>query len=242
MWKDSGMTDAEKVALAKADLEIELETSEETIDLPTSGLFETTITWASSDEDIIDPVTGIVAKVESDTLVILTATIKLNDIEDTKLFDVIVVAEGEVIPETIIETFDDQANTSNSYSEGSFTGINSQEWDYTNTRWDRKINNSTGWMTQTGYLQTTLTSGLSKISFDYVRDYTGTKARGFVVEVSTDGGTNWETIDTITVDPTSDVVQTYSKDELTYKGTVVLRITGTGNQKLLDNLSYTSNP
>jgi hypothetical protein len=250
MWKDSGMTDAEKVALAKADLEIELETSEETIDLPTSGLFDTAITWDSSDVDIIDPVTGIVAKVESDTLVILTATIKLNDAEDTKLFEVLVVAEGEVVePESYIETFDAATNlpTGSNYGEGTFTGVENITWSYHGQAAGEYEIDGNGFLLRRAsdsYLEATFPNGIKSLSFDYRKAYTGGTARQLEVLINGEVKTTSESFGSGSGEDAT-VYNLTVEVNVEESVTVRIKLTGTADTNrhaVIDNFTWTTNP
>jgi len=98
-------TDAEKVALDKNALTLP-STTEENLTLPTSGENGTTISWSSSDEDVI-ALDGFVIRQSEDVEVTLTATIKLNDVTDTKEFTVTVIAEKAPIEAVIYELVTD---------------------------------------------------------------------------------------------------------------------------------------
>ena len=98
-------TDAEKVALDKNALTLP-STTEENLTLPTSGANGTTISWSSSDEDVI-ALDGFVIRQAEDVEVTLTATIKLNDVTDTKEFTITVVAEKAPIEAVIYELVTD---------------------------------------------------------------------------------------------------------------------------------------
>ena len=81
-------------------------TTEENLTLPTSGANGTTISWSSSDEDVI-ALDGFVIRQAEDVEVTLTATIKLNDVTDTKEFTITVVAEKAPIEAVIYELVTD---------------------------------------------------------------------------------------------------------------------------------------
>ncbi len=94
-------SDADKVAADKAALTISGDLNHVTDDLvlPTSGENGTTITWESSNTDIITDDGIVTPSTEGDATVILTATITLNDASDTKEFTVIVTeSTGPMCP------------------------------------------------------------------------------------------------------------------------------------------------
>ena len=82
-------TDAEKLAIAKENLKLDSTTVMSNITLPTSGDFDTEISWSSSDDGILD-FEGYVERPAEDTVITLTATITLGDEVDTKEFQVTV--------------------------------------------------------------------------------------------------------------------------------------------------------
>lgn len=88
-------TDADKVAKDKAALTIENENAltevGQQITLSSVGTyFESAITWASSNEAVLDNTGKVVALPAAETVVTLTATITLNEVTDTKAFEVTV--------------------------------------------------------------------------------------------------------------------------------------------------------
>ena len=88
-------TDADKVAKDKAALTIENENAltevGQQITLPSVGTyFELAITWASNNEAVLDNTGKVVALPAAETVVTLTATITLNEVTDTKAFEVTV--------------------------------------------------------------------------------------------------------------------------------------------------------
>lgn len=98
-----GNSDQKSVDAVKEGLNIQLSTGDTQasvtgkITLPTTfDKFEGTITWASDKTSVVS-VTGDVVRPDSDTAVKLTATIKLNDVTETKDFNVTVKAK-EVTP------------------------------------------------------------------------------------------------------------------------------------------------
>lgn len=122
-------TDAEKVAEIKAGLELATTTTATDFNLPTTDVEGATITWASNHAEII-AFEGNVAKVTApaaETVVTLTATIKLNEATATKTFDVTVTV---TIPEfnvtinqpenggTLAVTINDEAFTGGKVQQG----------------------------------------------------------------------------------------------------------------------------
>jgi hypothetical protein len=105
--EEGGITDAEAVAADKAALTWEsirgenIEQNEVMFNLatlPTSGVNDTTITWASSDPATVSAA-GEVTHPDSidNKLVTLTATITKGDESDTVVFALTVIGDGEVI-------------------------------------------------------------------------------------------------------------------------------------------------
>ena len=98
-------TDAEKVEADKNALTLPSST-EENLTLPKDGSNGTTISWSSSNEDVI-ALDGFVIRQAEDVEVTLTATIKLNDATATKEFTVTVIAEKAPIEAVIYELVTD---------------------------------------------------------------------------------------------------------------------------------------
>lgn len=122
-------TDAEKVAEAKAALDLETKTTGVSFTLPTTGINGTTITWTSNNEAVIaiNGENAVVTAPAAETVVTLTATIKLNEATATKTFDVTVTV---TIPEfnvtinqpenggTLAVTINDEAFTGGKVQQG----------------------------------------------------------------------------------------------------------------------------
>ncbi|SKC39461.1 Internalin-A precursor [Acholeplasma oculi] len=140
------------------------------------------------------------------------------------------IQEG-VSSSNITETFEGLTISSSSYTNGNFTGINAQVWNYTASRGDQTLYGK-ALTTETGVLSTTFTNGLTFLSFDYVRAFTGTKARSFDIYIN---GIKFETIN---VDPNSNTVTTFTSGELAFTGNVLLEIRGFGTQKKIDNIVW----
>lgn len=88
------------------------------IELPLTGDYDTTITWASNNESVITSA-GKVTRGTSDATVTLTATIKLGTLTKTKSFEVVVPKEVEEGEEGVLATFEFGANGEASHSDGS---------------------------------------------------------------------------------------------------------------------------
>lgn len=91
-------SDADKVAEAKEALELAVTTTAVSFTLPITGANGAVITWESSNTDVIaiNGEDAVVTAPAADTLVKLTATIKIGEAQDTKEFDVTITA---TIPE-----------------------------------------------------------------------------------------------------------------------------------------------
>lgn len=91
-------SDAEKVAEAKAALTLDVTSTGVSFKLPLVGENGATISWTSSNTDVItiNGENAVVTAPAADTPVTLTATIKIGDAQDTKEFPVTVTAS---IPE-----------------------------------------------------------------------------------------------------------------------------------------------
>lgn len=91
---DLNVTDEIKVELAKNDLNVN-STVLSDIDLPTSGLFETSIVWTSNNEAVISTEGVVVRPTDADVTVILTATVSSNGVSDVISFEVVVKVLSE---------------------------------------------------------------------------------------------------------------------------------------------------
>ncbi len=121
-----------------------------------------------------------------------------------------------------------------SYLDRSWTGTNGVTWTAIAARTDQTITGkaicwNVGRVTSPTYL-----NGIGTLSFDYVRAFTGTKARTLQVWVN-----GAQVGSDITVNPNSDVVQNYS-NAINISGNVVVEIRSTlDNQVKIDNISWT---
>lgn len=127
-------------------------------------------------------------------------------------------------------------NNSGSYQSRSWIGTDVVTWTATQARTDqtltgkaiciRKDNMNIGDVTSPSYA-----NGMGTLSFKYVRAFTGASARSIAVNV------NNTLIDTITVNPNSDTVKTYTKT-INISGNVVLKLEAGGAQVKIDDISW----
>ncbi len=100
------VNDAMRVAQAKAALTIDVTSTGADFTLPTTGINGTTVTWTSSNTAVVSIEGGNATvnntTITEDTVVTLTATIKLNDATDTKTFDVTITKEIKNYTVTIV--------------------------------------------------------------------------------------------------------------------------------------------
>ncbi len=90
------MSAEDRVAGAVEELSIS-NTVINALTLPVNGANETTITWASSDEDTLDANGAVVLRDVEDSTVTLTATISYEDVSETKEFEVTVLGENTIV-------------------------------------------------------------------------------------------------------------------------------------------------
>ena len=122
--KFTEMSVAEKLEAAKNEVEIGYSGSDtstnvtDNVTLPTSGLYGSTISWSSNDTNVINN-DGVVTQQETDVEVTLTATILLNEIQDTKVFTLTVKSiNPEPIEHIVVYTFTSKSWTANSSIDG----------------------------------------------------------------------------------------------------------------------------
>lgn len=100
------VNDAMRVERAKAALTIDVTSTGANFTLPTTGINGTTITWTSSNTAVVSIEGGNATvnntTITEDTVVTLTATIKLNATTDTKTFDVTITKEIKNYTVTIV--------------------------------------------------------------------------------------------------------------------------------------------
>lgn len=100
------VNDAVRVERAKAALTLDVTSTGANFTLPTTGINGTTITWTSSNTAVVSIEGGNATvnntTITEDTVVTLTATIKLNATTDTKTFDVTITKEIKNYTVTIV--------------------------------------------------------------------------------------------------------------------------------------------
>lgn len=106
--KELDLTDEEYVLLAKEDLDIgytigdSIDEVTDDLSLPTEGMYNTVITWSSSNENIISN-SGVVIRPQETIQITLTATIELNSASITKEFVLTVIDEGVELPSVLLQ-------------------------------------------------------------------------------------------------------------------------------------------
>lgn len=129
-YSDNQYNDVAFVMLAQEDLTIDSVATIDGLDLPLSGLHNTTITWISNNPAVITN-DGDVTLPEEETTVTMTATIRLGSVELNKEFEVAVLPEGSDIEELLYETgFESSEGFSSSTSYKN--GMNENNWIVTN--------------------------------------------------------------------------------------------------------------
>lgn len=151
------------------------------IDLPTKGLNETLITWKSDHKAINND--GVVERQQENTKVILSATIYLNEVFVTKEYDLTVLG----LPKGIVLEDFENTNLTNSYADGSFWSNNIKFfYGHSRDEGDYSINNK-GLMLRRAsdsYLEFTLPNGLTYLSFEYRKAFTGGSERQLEVYIN----------------------------------------------------------
>ncbi len=98
----AALTDEDKVGYALEALDLPAETGEN-LDLPLTGLYDTTIAWSSDNTAVISD-EGVVTRQATDVTVNLTATVTLGDASQSKIFQVLVPALGGEVVSVVYET------------------------------------------------------------------------------------------------------------------------------------------
>ncbi|MDP5097403.1 MAG: Ig domain-containing protein, partial [Flavobacterium sp.] len=128
-------------------------------------------------------------------------------------------------------------SSTTSYSVRQWQGFDNVTWTANGARTDQSMTGKAICFGNSGtrnVISPSYTGGMGTLSFDYVRAFTGTKARSIEVYVN---GTQIGT--TITVDSNSNTVITYSS-EINIAGDVVLEIRSTGAAQVkVDNIAWT---
>jgi arabinan endo-1,5-alpha-L-arabinosidase len=123
--REMGRTDADIVADVKEDLSLGDTNSVVTdLELPTEGTRETTISWTSSNSDVVSE-QGVVTRPEpgeDSVTVTLTATITKSDVTDSKTFEVTVLPkpEEQLVAQYAFEN--NLADSTDNFGEGTLTG------------------------------------------------------------------------------------------------------------------------
>ncbi|MDD2197853.1 MAG: Ig-like domain-containing protein, partial [Bacteroidales bacterium] len=127
-------------------------------------------------------------------------------------------------------------DSQSSYKAWTWTGTDGVEWNAAGARTDQTINGTAicwGNSGERNVVSPTYAGGMGVLQFDYVRGFTGTKARSLEVWV------NGVLKSTLTVSSTSDDVISYS-EIINIEGDVVLEIKSTGAAQVkLDNIFWT---
>lgn len=132
------------------------------------------------------------------------------------------------------ETFTNIPASSGTYANRTWVGDNGGTWNATNARTDQTLTGRAIATDATGSVTApTVPGGMGTLSFNYVRAFTGTGARTIQVWINgSQFGAN------ITVNPSSDVVQSYSA-LVNFAGSVDLQLRTSGNQIKIDDVSWT---
>ncbi|MEL1243786.1 GEVED domain-containing protein [Flavobacterium sp. DGU11] len=133
------------------------------------------------------------------------------------------------------ENFSNIPASASSYASRSWTGTNGVTWTATSARTDQTLNgkaictNGSGTVTSPTY-----SGGMGTLQFNYVRGFTGTGARSIDVYVN-----SVKIGSTITVNASNSTVQSYSGN-INVSGNVVLELRTSGNQIIIDDISWTA--
>jgi hypothetical protein len=145
-------------------------------------------------------------------------------------FEEIIIEPGEAC---VSEDFSNIPAPASGYSTRTWSGFGG-EWNATNARTDQTLEGKAICTNNVGSVTSpTFTNGIGTLKFDYVRGFTGTGARSIEVYVNGEKQGN-----TITVNPTSNEVQSYSAD-LNIDGSVVVQLRTSGAQIIIDNVEWT---
>lgn len=134
----------------------------------------------------------------------------------------------------MVETFEKITSTSaNNYIDRSWTGDNGGIWKATAARADRTLNGKAITTNGSGSITSpTISGGIGKLTFNYVRDFSGTGSR--TIEVWVNGS---QIGSDITVSPTSNTVVEYSQD-INISGDVYLELRTSGTQIKIDDIEW----
>jgi hypothetical protein len=231
------LTDAQKVAYDKAALEDLSGNVTTDLTLPTEGGNGSTFTWSSDNTAVLanDGTVTRPAEGEADVTVTLTVTLTSGTETDTVSYTIVVLAEVPA-PSENVETLDLFPETSSSYVDGSFVGVNSITWTYVQSRGDGSadIIDGAGLMfakSGAGSLSATISGGVSGISVDFKQPFSTASE----IEIYVNG----TLVGTSTTSSQSDV-QTFIVVGLTVTGDFTLEIVNTNGQCVIDNITWDS--
>lgn len=148
-----------------------------------------------------------------------------KEIELVAMFEI-----NQSVGTSFTETFDNLKSGSSSYSDGSFTGVNDIEWNYTDGRTDDTLNGR-ALMIRKGVLKTTFKNGLNYLKFDYKTAFTD---KDGIITIKING----VLLDTVIIE--SNLKGTYENKNLNHEGDVILEISQTVSKKriLFDDLTW----
>ncbi|TVR89533.1 MAG: hypothetical protein EA411_02095 [Saprospirales bacterium] len=146
-----------------------------------------------------------------------------------------VVLNGEVtVDYDYFEPFDNFPVTAGSYQDGNFIGVMGNQWDYVNARGDIHIDPPTVTLqnNSTAQLISTLNSGISDFSFDYMQ--------AFGNDVNLEVYINDDLVATVTSDDEQNVVKNSGNISVNYPGTFTIEFKqgSGGGQVAIDNFSW----
>jgi len=208
------------------------------------------ISWESSDETVIES-DGTVHRPEAgepDATVTLTATVTdANDFELVVSYSVTVLAEEEEIVFDSVQYFD-SAGISSSYGDGTYVGVDGQEFHYVHARDDGGYDIDGGGIMlrradEPSSIETTFTNGLDEFYFEYRKAFTGAVARTYEVHITHDGTTDVYEIPEFGAESgADDTVHTFHLTGLELEGNVTVKIVAVGpdgnQQATFNNISW----
>ncbi|MFP4478554.1 MAG: immunoglobulin-like domain-containing protein [Candidatus Izemoplasmatales bacterium] len=152
------------------------------------------------------------------------------------VINVTIPAEVDLSSETTYtETFTNFALSGNSYSDGTFTGDNSNDWSYTDARGDFDLDGQAIMLKGGGSLSATIQGGIYNFSVDYYDAYSGAAEVELWIN-----GVLIATSDAFDDDGDGSVYGTFSVDGIAVTGEFTIEIVSGDSQMVLDNLTWTS--
>lgn len=194
------------------------------ITLPTTALFNRTISWVSSNPSVISNLGGVSRPENGDgnASVTLTGTFTRPDLTQFNIDVNLVVLEKEAFAgeTTYVQDFSFLTTSTTTYSTSvTHTDTNGFSWSMLGRQ---EIG---GWMlgnaADGSYVQVSATGGISSFSIDAVRAFTNTNARSFNVEV------NGTVIGSFSVSTSSNTAQTFTLSNINVSGDVIIRVIST---------------